>query len=306
VQIQLTLKKNRAFSLFLVSLSYLAALLLAIAVLRVLSPSASDLAAALYADLAATALIFIFSMLLNNSSVYDPYWSIVPPFIIWYWMENNDKAHSLPLQLLLAVSILWCLRLTLNWARGWKGLQHEDWRYVEFRDRFGPWYWPVSFGGIHLFPTLIVFLGLLPVWYRIQLGGEHVSLLNIAGLGLSLGGTFLELIADEQLRKHRKANESKSPLTSGIWKYSRHPNYLGEIMFWLGLWVFGLDTGEGYVWTIISPLAMTAMFVFVSVPWMEKKVLATRPAYHDYVREVPRLLPLRIRIPGKLFKGKST
>lgn len=295
------MKHSKTSSLVIVLAVYLSTLILAQLLLDALPATASVLTSAFLLDLAATFLVFLFSLILNNSSVYDPYWSVVPPVIIWYWL-NGSGSRSLPSLLLILLVVLWCVRLTLNWIRGWGGLRHEDWRYAEFRERFGPWYWLVSFWGIHLFPTLIVFFGLIPVYLTIMNGMEQLTLFHITGLLLSLFGTLLELVADEQLRKHRSLNKGTF-VNRGLWKYSRHPNYLGEIVFWTGLWVFGLDGGKAYLWTLVAPLSMAAMFIFVSAPWMERKIIRTRPAYRQYMNEVPVLLPLRIK--GQRKKAKE-
>lgn len=82
-------------------------------------------------------------------------------------------------------------------------------------------------------------------------------------------------------------------MRTGLWAHSRHPNYLGEIMTWWGLWLFALAAGPGWWWTVTGALAITLMFVFVSVPMMEKRALATRQGYRQYRQETPMLLPGR-------------
>ncbi len=286
------MKLSKGTSLILVLLAYIAAVLLPL----MLAPALpySSLLNTLILDLAATAIIFFISMLFNNSSIYDPYWSVIPPLILWYWLDRADITLS-PALLLLSLSVLlWSFRLTSNWVRDWDGMTHEDWRYREFRERFGPWYWLTSFGGIHLFPTLIVFLGLVPVWYALPAATEKMNIFHLLGTLVASGGAILEFISDEQLRRFRKKKQSRDIIRDGLWQYSRHPNYLGEIMFWTGLWIFGIRSVPGYYWTVLAPLSMTAMFVFVSAPWMERRIMISRPEYQQYKEEVPQLLPLRI------------
>ncbi len=120
------------------------------------------------ADVIATVVIFIFSMIFNNSSVYDPYWSVVPPVIAVYLMIIFPDANQPRQLVIVALVLFWSIRLTMNWLRGWQGLRHQDWRYTSIAEKTGKWYWPVSFLGIHFMPTLFVFLGCLPLWYSIS------------------------------------------------------------------------------------------------------------------------------------------
>lgn len=295
------MKFTKASSLILVLLAYVTAVVLAF-LMQEFPLIPGNPGEVFMMDLAATVVIFLFSILFNNSSIYDPYWSVVPPLILYYWFTGLGYPLPLPLVLLFAVVLLWSLRLTSNWVRDWNGMGHEDWRYVEFRERFGPWYWLASFGGIHLFPTLIVFLGLIPVWIAIQHTGDQLTLYQVAGLAVAMLGTLLELISDEQLRKFRRMKRKGETIRSGLWKYSRHPNYLGEILFWTGLWIFGISSTDNYWWTIIAPLSMAAMFIFVSAPWMERKIIKNRPSYLEYRQEVPLLLPVRM---GRNYKKKK-
>lgn len=77
----------------------------------------------------------------------------------------------------------------------------------------------------------------------------------------------------------------------GLWRFSRHPNYLGEITFWWGLFIFGLAADSGYWWTVSGPLVITALFLFVSIPIMEKRHLERRPGYEEHKKKVSVLIP---------------
>jgi steroid 5-alpha reductase family enzyme len=118
------------------------------------------------ADLAATIAIFISSVIVRNSSMYDPYWSVTPVPIALYWLlRPGSNGFANPRHALIFVLVcLWALRLTANWASQWRGLGHEDWRYRDIKQQTGRFYWPVSFLGIHLMPTILVFGGRLALW----------------------------------------------------------------------------------------------------------------------------------------------
>jgi steroid 5-alpha reductase family enzyme len=229
----------------------------------------------LAADLAATAVVFFFSLSTNNSSVYDPYWSVVPPVITLYWAMRPEDIANPERQIIVGGLVLaWAVRLTFNWVRRWEGLGWEDWRYTDFRAQWGRLYWPGSFFGIHLVPTLIVYLSCLPLWPA------------MAG-----GAIWLETVADRQLHRFLATPGRRGTLATGVWAWSRHPNYLGEVLFWWGLWLFGVAAEPGFWWTIVGPVIMTALFVFISIPMMDKRMLSRRPDYAEHCRRVPALWP---------------
>ena len=129
------------------------------------APIADPIMRTLAADVVATLVIFGWSYAYDNSSFYDAYWSVIPPAIAVYWvMLAEPTVPALRTNGLLLVIFLWGIRLTWNWARGWTGLDHEDWRYVDFRTQFPRAYWLVSLGGIHFLPTLTVLAGLVLAW----------------------------------------------------------------------------------------------------------------------------------------------
>jgi steroid 5-alpha reductase family enzyme len=76
-----------------------------------------------------------------------------------------------------------------------------------------------------------------------------------------------------------------------LWKFSRHPNYFGEILFWWGVYVFSLATSLEFWWFIIGPLSITVLFIAVSIPLMEKKNMMTKPSFATYKKEVSKLIP---------------
>ncbi len=245
----------------------------------------------LIADVIGTIVVFIFSVVFNNSSMYDPYWS-VQPFVIAFFLARPLTWTDAPEMIVLVLVFLYALRLTLNFYRGWPGLKHEDWRYRDFRKKFPKFYWPVSFLGIHLFPTIMVFLACMSMVYIFRGPGISINTWFFVGLLTMVVAIGLPLVADEQMRRFRLKPENKGKLMrSGLWKYSRHPNYLGEIMTWWGLYFFSLSAGYEKWWMMAGPLAVTLMFVFISIPLLEKRELERRPEYADYMKDVPVLIP---------------
>jgi steroid 5-alpha reductase family enzyme len=246
------------------------------------------------ADVAATIVIFAFSLATNNSSMYDPYWSVAPVPIALFWLlqPGSSGFASLRHALVFALLCLWAIRLTYNWAGQWKGLSHEDWRYRDMHEQFGKFYWPVSFLGIHLFPTILVFLGCLALWPVLSAGTQPFGWLDVLACVVTAGAIVIEATADVQMRRFRRegkvSNQTEPP---GLWQCSRHPNYFGEVSFWWGLFFFALAAAPSYWWVIIGPLCILALFLFGSIPLMEGHLLRRKPEYAAYQQHVSAFIP---------------
>ncbi|MCX8032503.1 MAG: DUF1295 domain-containing protein [Thermoleophilia bacterium] len=242
--------------------------------------------------LVATCVVFAVSVLVDNSSVYDPYWSLQPLAFLAYYLGRAGSKPGVPQVVVSVLVFLYALRLTSNFYRDWPGLSKEDFRYVAFRRRARRAYWAVSFFGIHLFPTIAVYLGCLPLYAIFAAGRARLGWLHIVGALVLAAAIILAFVADEQLRTFRKSNANRGKvMQQGIWRYSRHPNYLGEILTWWGLWLFALGTGLEWWWTICGAAVITLLFVSVSIPMMEQRLLLTRDGYAAYQRVTPVLFP---------------
>ena len=284
---------SRGSGLSWLAVAYLLALAVALAVAYLLRGQ-HVLLVALAADVAATLVIFAFSVRFDNSSFYDPYWSVAPlPIAIYFAQRAATGAPPLRQLLFLGLLALWGARLTWNWWRGWRGLDHEDWRYVDLRQRHGRAYWLVSLTGIHLMPTLLVFGGLLPAWAALAGPGRPLGWLDAVVALVLLTAILIEGVADQQLRAFRRRSDRRPEeiLDSGLWATSRHPNYFGELLFWWGLFLLGLAAAPAAWWTGAGALGMTGLFVFISIPLIDRRMLARRPAYGERMRRVSALIP---------------
>lgn len=244
------------------------------------------------ADVAATLVVFVFSLTFRNSSMYDPYWMVVPPaFCLGYWvMGSAIDLRSVIYTLLISA---WCARLTFNWVRGWGGLDHEDFRYRDLQKQFGTGalYWLVSLTGLHLFPTAVVLLGLLPS-VAVFAGGSGVGVLDVIGAAIMLTGIVIQAVADEQLKRFAETRTSRDAICDvGLWAYSRHPNYFGELCVWVGPVLMAYGSGNAAWWTPLGALTVLGLFLFASIPMMEKRQ-SRKPAYADYQKRVSMLVPL--------------
>ncbi len=246
------------------------------------------------ADIAATLVIYTFARVFRNASFYDPYWSVAPLAIALYYILVASSGDVVFIRQVLVVTLvfIWGIRLTLNWARQWRGLGHEDWRYANFRSKSKGWFWFVELMGIEMMPTIIVFLGCLSLYPALATGTSPFGVLDWIAIVVTAGAIILETTSDEQLRKFVKANPKPGKIMStGLWAYSRHPNYLGEIMLWWGLFLFALSADLSYWWVVVGPVAMTLLFIFISIPMMDKRNLERKPGYEEHMKKVPALFP---------------
>ena len=251
----------------------------------------------LLADVAATVVTFIFSLIFKNASVYDPYWSVQPMVIIVGFMIG--QRFELLSFLILVTILFWGIRLTANWAYTFKSLAHEDWRYRMLRKKTGGAYPLINFVGIHLVPTLVVYLCVLPaVKVVIRISGSVSPLENplaYMALLLSIGAALMQGIADIQMHSFRKKG-SGGFIRTGLWKNSRHPNYLGEILMWWGIGICSVSVlGWGYAFLLIGAVANTALFLFVSIPLAEGKQ-AQKDGYDEYKAQTRALLPISKKV----------
>jgi steroid 5-alpha reductase family enzyme len=280
---------------------YAVALAVAIAVGIWLSPRHPILIVA-GADVAATLAVFCFSLAFDNSSVYDAYWSVAVPPIALYWAFGTasagaDAARQVAVLMLAA---LWAVRLTYNWARGWRGLEHEDWRYQDLRERWGTAYWPISLLGVHLVPTAVVFLGCLSLYSALAAGTNPFGLLDVLAVVVTGGAIWIEARADRQLIIYRRGSRAPGEfLKTGLWRYSRHPNYFGEILFWCGLFLFGLAASSAHWWTVAGALAIALLFRFISLPLIETRMRETRPGFEAHAETTSLLVPWLPKTPPR-------
>lgn len=246
------------------------------------------------ADVVGTVVIYLFSLGFRNSSFYDPYWSVAPPFFLLFFVPLAGSEADVFRQVLLGTAVmLWGVRLTGNWARHWKGIRMEDWRYVQLKRGTAAKVFAVDFFGIHLFPTFMVFMACLPMYPALVKPQTELTVFDMLAFALCLTAIAIETIADEQLRNFKKRiREQDEFMKSGLWKISRHPNYFGEWLFWFGIYLFGLIANPAYWWTGIGAVLMLLMFLFISIPLMEKRMVAKRPEYADHIKKVSAFFPI--------------
>ena len=139
-------------------------------------------------------------------------------------------------------------------------------------------------------PTLVVFLAMLPGFGVLE-SGAGANLLTWLGFVLCVSSATIQLVADTQSRRFRAAHPGEV-CELGLWRRGRHPNYFGEEQFWGGIWVMYVSLAGFSVnaWYVAGPVAMTALFLFISIPMMERRQLERKPGYADYRRRTRILI----------------
>lgn len=291
--VQSSWKTNRTIGFVLITLSYLTALVIALIVFK--NAGHTIWMNLFLADLAGTFVIWVSSLLLNNASVYDPYWSIQPIVILPLLMLHVGKITTSSL-LLCAVVIVWGARLTINWISTFKGLHEQDWRYDQIKQQTGQLYPLVNLSGIQLMPTLIVYACIIPIVFVILQSPDFTPLI-LPGLMISVIGVSLETIGDRQMQDFRRKNLSKSAIIrEGLWKYSRHPNYLGEILMWWGVYLVCLASSPSAWMLGLGALLNTALFLFISIPLAEKRLAKYKEGFSEYQKQTRMLLPFSKKV----------
>ncbi len=277
---------NKSLSILVITIIYVLTTIIGIIIYNKLPYS--NIINIFIVDIICTIIVYIFSVLFKNASIYDPYWSVQP--IIILTLYSLTKTINIPIIIMLISIYIWGIRLTLNWAYTFKNLTHQDWRYTMLKEKNKKIYELVNLFGIHLMPTILVFLAILPALYIIDYSFS-LTIYSIFGLIVCLIATSLELVSDYQMHKFR--SKSKGLINTGLWKYSRHPNYLGEILMWWGILIQSIPVFNSYL--LIGPLAITLLFLFISIPMADKRQ-SKKEGYQEYKNRTNRLIPIKRRI----------
>lgn len=291
-----SLKASRSWSFAVITIIYLIAAALGVWTFLALDETAV-LLRLFVADFVATVFVWLWGVIFRNSSVYDPYWSVAPPLMLTGYAIHCG-AFSFPVLLMLVAVWCWAIRLTGNWAYTFPNLNKQDWRYDMYKDRFPRLWHIVNFTGINLMPTIVVFLAMIPGFLLIGMSAASPLQANIwtwLGFFVCISAATLQLISDTQAHRFRREHRGEV-CTVGLWNRSRHPNYLGEILMWWGIYLLYLTIGlsDRSLGVVLLPavgaLANTCLFVFISIPMMEKRQLANKPGYADYRKKVRMLI----------------
>ena len=293
--------KKKTIGLLLLLLFYVVSFALGFLVYHFISPYMGELLALFIANTISTVILWIIGIFLKSASVYDPYWS-VQTVIYYVFLMIKYHAFNAGVIIYLCLILFWAIRLTTNFAIGFNDLSYIDWRYKNIKEKTGKFFQIVSLIGIHMIPTVIVYLASIPAFMYI-LSGYSFTAFNLIGLIIMFFATLLEMTADIEMKKFIKNRTSRSEINrNGVWKNTRHPNYLGEISFWYGVLLVYLIPSFSNIYVIIGAILNTLLFLFISIPLAEGNMQKYKENFDQYKKETWMLLIL----PGKHSSNKET
>jgi steroid 5-alpha reductase family enzyme len=228
---------------------------------------------------------FLISVVIKRNDVADIAWGL--GFILLSWTSFfYSQIYSLRGFFTGILVSIWGIRLALHIYCRNKG-KPEDYRYLAWRKEWGKWFYIRSYLQVYILQGLFLFLIIQPV-----LNNGAIGLLDIIGVFVWLIGFYFESVGDKQLKQFMSNPKNKGKIMDqGLWRYSRHPNYFGEVTLWWGIFIIALTIPNGIV-TILGPLTISCLILFVSgIPLLEKKYMG-RADFEEYKKRTSEFFPL--------------
>lgn len=235
---------------------------------------------------------WIISLILEDVSLVDSVWSIfflIGTFVVFSIQASNTARAIIVLSLVSVWALRLCIHLTL---RNWN--QPEDHRYQTIRKNNQPHFSLKSLYLIFILQAVLAWIIATPLLVSIE-STKAFSWIDYVGIAIVIFGIVFESIADWQLKQFQDQASTKNNgvLDSGLWRYSRHPNYFGECCVWWGFYLIALSAG--YAWTIFSPILLTVLILKVSgIALTEQTITSRRPEYIEYMKRTSAFIPLPI------------
>lgn len=229
---------------------------------------------------------------LRDAGIVDYYWG--PGFAVIGWTAFLLGAPASPEKLVFVLAVtIWAIRLAAQLIMRHRFMGGEDARYAAMRDSGGPTWWWRSLYKVFILQAVILWIVALPVHMAVSAPeNAGYSIIGLAGFVVFLFGFVVESIADWQLYKHRiERRGGRETFDRGLFRYSRHPNYLGEIMTWSGLGLAAYDL-SGNSLALVGPLLLALIIRFISMPITEAHLSSSRADYAAYKERTPAILPL--------------
>jgi steroid 5-alpha reductase family enzyme len=236
-------------------------------------------------------LLWLLSLALKNSSIVDIFWGT--GFVITAWVGFFLTPEGFPLRKLLLCGLvtIWGLRLSIHILIR-NGGKPEDFRYQAWRKENGATWWWRSFFKVFLLQGLLMWLISAPL-LAAQASPQPAKLiwLDFLAIVVWIYGFLFEALGDWQLARFKADPTNKGKLlTSGVWRYTRHPNYFGDATQWWAYFLIALAAGAW--WTVFSPIMMTFLLLRVSgVALLEKTLKTQKPGYEEYVASTSEFVP---------------
>ena len=236
-------------------------------------------------------LLWGLSVRIRDASIIDSFWGMGFVLVAWTTFLLTD-GYGLRALLLVGLTSIWGIRLTAHIAIRNHG-KGEDPRYTAMREAWGPRFWWVSLFTVFALQGVLIWIISLPQQVAIPSAQPSgLTSLDVLGAAVWAVGFYFEVVGDRQLARFKAdpANAGRV-LDTGLWRYTRHPNYFGDAMVWWGLFLPSASAPWGWA-TVGSPVIMTYLLRRVSgVPMLEKGMAERRPGYADYVRRTSPFFP---------------
>jgi len=233
-------------------------------------------------------LWFIVSLITKRNDVADIAWGLGFVLVSWTALSFSDVVSQQGL-LVASLVTVWGVRLAIHIARRNWG-RPEDYRYSAWRAAWGRWFYLRSFAQVYVLQGALMFLIALPTVFVMQNGGD-VTLLTAIGVAVWLMGFLFEVVGDAQLAQFIRNPENKGRLLrTGLWRFTRHPNYFGEVALWWGIWLIAASLPGG-LFTVVGPLTISILILKISgVPLLEEK-MKNNPEFAEYARTTSVFIP---------------
>lgn len=232
---------------------------------------------------------FFMACLKNRNDVADVAWGLGFVLLTWLsvFMSGASGARSLWVGVLVTI---WGLRLAWHIHTRNQG-KPEDYRYMAWRQAWGRWFYVRSYFQVYLLQGFFLFLITLPILMINQAVDTPLGLLDFVGILVWLVGFFFEAASNWQLSQFIKKPTNKGKIIqTGLWQYTRHPNYFGEVTLWWGIWLMACSVSGGWI-SMIGPLTITILILKVSgIPLLEQKK-AGNPEFEAYKKHVSKFFP---------------
>jgi len=233
---------------------------------------------------------FLVSLLKKRNDVADEAWGLGFVLLAWfsYLFAQNSNLPALLVNILVSI---WGFKLFWHINARHKG-KEEDSRYATWRKDWGKSFFIRSYLQVFMLQGLFLYLVSLPIMLINKNGNGELNLLVIIGFIIWVIGFYFESVGDRQLSQFIKDPNNKGKLmSSGLWKYSRHPNYFGEVTQWWGIWLIAFNIQTSLL-GIVGPITITILILFVSgVPLLEKKYKG-RVDFEEYKKKTSIFIPL--------------
>jgi steroid 5-alpha reductase family enzyme len=233
---------------------------------------------------------FLISMIKKRNDVADIAWGLGFVLLSWtsFFLSGEQSIRALAVNILISV---WGVRLATHiFSRNRN--KSEDYRYLEWRKEWGRYFYIRSFLQVYMLQGLLLFLIVFPALLTNYSFSSLLTPMDYVAFSIWLLGFLFESIGDKQLADFIKdpSNTGKI-MQSGLWKYTRHPNYFGEVTQWWGIWLFSVAASQSYI-GIIGPATITVLILFVSgIPLLEKKYIGNTD-FEEYKKRTSMFFPM--------------